>query len=72
MSTFATKSKKVMKKAMLLTFEITTRVIVDADYDNAMNANLDWLYSALKVWSYWSYKNAELIFSSWFNTNYSV
>lgn len=31
-----------MKKAMLLTFEITTRVIVDADYDNAMNANLDW------------------------------
>lgn len=31
-----------MKKAMLLTFEITTRVIVDADFDNAMNANLDW------------------------------
>lgn len=30
-----------MKRAMLVTFEIKTRVIVDTD-DNATNANLDW------------------------------
>lgn len=31
-----------MKRAMLVTFELTTRVIVDADFDKAMNANLEW------------------------------
>lgn len=31
-----------MKKAILVTFEIKTRVIVDADYGNAVLTNLDW------------------------------
>lgn len=52
-----------MKKAILVTFEIKTRVIVDADFENSTLANLDWevaKVAADKIKNYpYSYIDAE-------------
>lgn len=49
-----------MKKAILVTFEIKTRVIVDADYDNATLANLDWEVAKIAADKLKRYPNAYL------------
>ena len=36
------------------------------------NAYYDWFYAAFEIWSYWCYKNSELIFVSRFYADYSV